>query len=32
MDEAKVQEIIDRWAAFGINMSLLQRTVHDCEQ
>ncbi|HRH56010.1 MAG TPA: lipocalin family protein [Chitinophagales bacterium] len=30
MDETKVQEIIDRWAGYGINMSLLQRTVQDC--
>jgi apolipoprotein D and lipocalin family protein len=31
MDETKVQEIITRWAGFGVNMSLLQRTVQDCE-
>lgn len=31
MDETKVQDIINRWKAFGINMSLLQRTVQDCQ-
>ncbi len=30
MDPTLVQSIIDRWASFGINMSLLQRTVQDC--
>lgn len=31
MDETKVQDIIHRWAGYGINMSLLQRTVQDCQ-
>lgn len=30
MDPTLVQEIKDRWAAFGINMSLVQNTVQDC--
>lgn len=30
MDPTLVQSIIDRWASYGINMSLLQRTVQDC--
>ena len=30
MDPALVQQIKDRWAAFGINMSLVQNTVQDC--
>ena len=31
MDEAKVQEIINRWRGFGINTSLVQRTVQNCQ-
>lgn len=31
MDEAKVEDIIQRWKSFGINMALLQRTVQDCQ-
>ncbi|MFN8283188.1 MAG: lipocalin family protein [Chitinophagales bacterium] len=30
MDGTLVQNIIDRWARQGINMSLLQRTIQDC--
>lgn len=30
MDETLVQEIKTRWAAFGINMSLVQTTVQNC--
>lgn len=30
MDPVLVQQIKDRWAAFGINMSLVQNTVQDC--
>ncbi len=31
MDETLVQQIITRWAGYGINMSLLQRTVQNCQ-
>jgi len=30
MDETLVQDIINRWAAYGINTALLKRTVQDC--
>ncbi|MBK9330508.1 MAG: lipocalin family protein [Sphingobacteriales bacterium] len=30
MDETLVQDIINRWAAFGINTALIKRTVQDC--
>lgn len=30
MDETLVQDIINRWANYGINTALLKRTVQDC--
>jgi apolipoprotein D and lipocalin family protein len=30
MDETKVQDILARWKAYGINTALVRRTVQDC--